>query len=266
MSGDAGPHEGDENTPRKHDGVADASDPGDVPDPADEETQVDEEARADGGGGPVRMPGPSPGERPQPSGRRNEQGIRVDPVVEAEHEPRRATISALVEDEPGVLSRVSGLVSRRQFNIESLTVGPTTVGNHSRLTMVVEEPDPGIDQVKKQLAKLKPVISVGELAEEAVTTELLLLKVRGDAPDEVQAITEMYGGSVVDAGPETITARVTGNEDKLDDALDAFERFGIIEIARTGQTALARGDTATVPGEEPGFSGEPTPHEPPHNQ
>lgn len=233
---------------------------------ADEPDHVDYRTRADGGSDSARMPGPAPDERPHPSGRRNEQGIRIDPAAEAEHEPRRATISALVEDEPGVLSRVSGLVSRRQFNIESLTVGPTTVENHSRLTMVVEEPDPGIDQVKKQLSKLKPVISVGELADDAVATELILLKVRGDEPDKVQAITEMYGGTTRDAGPRTITVQLTGDEDKIDDALDAFEQFGIIEVARTGQAALARGDTATVPGEEPGTSGEPTPHETPYSK
>jgi acetolactate synthase-1/3 small subunit len=202
--------------------------------------------------------GPEPEERPHPEGRRNSQGIRIDPEVEAEHEPRRAVISALVENEPGVLSRVSGLVSRRQFNIESLTVGPTTVENHARITMVVEEPDPGIDQIKKQLAKLKPVISAGELDDDAVRSELVLLKVQGDEPDKVHAVTEMYEGQTLDAGPRTITVQLTGNEQKIDDAIDAFRQFGIIEIARTGQTALARGDQATVPGEEPATSGEPT--------
>jgi acetolactate synthase-1/3 small subunit len=202
--------------------------------------------------------GPTPEERPHPEGRRNSQGIRIDPEVEAEHEPRRAVISALVENEPGVLSRVSGLVSRRQFNIESLTVGPTTVENHARITMVVEEPDPGIDQIKKQLSKLKPVISAGELDDDAVRSELVLLKVQGDEPDKVHAVTEMYEGQTLDAGPRTITVQLTGDEQKIDDAIDAFRQFGIIEIARTGQTALARGDQATVPGEKPATSGEPT--------
>ncbi len=214
-------------------------------------------ARADGGR-MAEMPGPAPDERPQPEGRRNTEGIRIDPVVEAEHEPRRAVISALVEDEPGVLARVSGLVSRRQFNIESLTVGPTTVDGHSRITMVVEETDPGIDQIEKQMAKLKPVISVGEVSGNAVCTELVLLKVRGEEPDKVHAVTEMYDGRTLDAGPRTITVQLTGDESKIDDALDAFRQFGIIEIARTGQTALARGDVPTAPGEKPGTAGEPT--------
>jgi len=204
------------------------------------------------------MAGPAPDERPQPEGRRNLEGHRIDPAVEAEHHSRRAVISALVEDEPGVLARVSGLVSRRQFNIESLTVGPTTVEGHSRITMVVEETDPGIDQIEKQMTKLKPVISVGEVSGDAVTAELVLLKVEGDEPDKVHAIANMYDGQTLDAGPETITVQLTGNESKIDDAIDAFGQFGIIEIARTGQTALARGNIPTAPGEKPGTAGEPT--------
>jgi acetolactate synthase-1/3 small subunit len=204
------------------------------------------------------LKGPTPDERPHPEGRRNSQGIRIDPEAEAEHEPRRAVLSALVEDEPGVLSRIAGLVSRRQFNIESLTVGPTTVEGHSRITMVVEEPDPSIDQIEKQLGKLKPVIAIGELDDDAVRTELVLLKVEGDEPDKVHAVTEMYGGQTLDAGPRTITVQLTGDEQEIDDAIDAFRQFGIIEIARTGYTALARGDQATVPGEMPGTADEPT--------
>jgi len=204
------------------------------------------------------LQGPKPEERPHPEGRRNAQGIRIDPAAEAEHEPRRAVLSALVENDPGVLSRIAGLFSRRQFNIESLTVGPTTVEDHSRITMVIEEPDPGIDQAEKQLAKLKPVISVGELDDDAVRTELVLLKVEGDEPDKVHAVTEMYDGQTLDAGPKTITVQLTGDEQEIDDAIDAFRQFGIIEIARTGYTALARGDQATVPGEKPGTANEPT--------
>ncbi len=205
-----------------------------------------------------RMPGPPPSERPHPEGRRNTEGIRIDPVVEAEHDPRRAVISALVDNEPGVLARVSGLVSRRQFNIESLTVGPTTVEGHSRITMVVEETDPGIDQIRTQMAKLPPVISVGEVAGNAITTELVLVKVRGDEPEKVHAVTQMYDGKTLDAGPRAIAVQLTGDESTIDDAIAAFEQFGILELARTGQTALARGDTPTAPGEKPATAGEPT--------
>ncbi len=197
------------------------------------------------------LQGPPPEERPHPDGRRNSQGIRIDPAVEAEPRTRTALVSALVEHEPGVLARVSGLFSRRQFNIESLTVGPTTVEGNARITLVVEETEPGIDQVKKQLGKLKPVLSVGELGDRAIRSELVLLKVNGDEPDKVHAVTQMYDGETLDAGPRTITVQLTGTHDSIEDAIDAFRQFGIIEIARTGPTALARGDTPTTPGEKP---------------
>ncbi|MFC7154814.1 acetolactate synthase small subunit [Halomarina halobia] len=196
------------------------------------------------------MRGPAPEERPRPAGRRSAQGIRVDPHAEATHEPRRTAISALVYHEPGVLAKVSGLVSRRQFNIESLTVGSTTNPETARITLVIEEPEPGVRQVEKQLLKLQPVISVRELGGDAVRRELVVLKVHGDEPDKVNAITQMYDGRTLDAGPRTITVEITGDEQKIDDAIDAFRQFGIRELARTGQTALARGDEWTTDAEE----------------
>ncbi|WP_122091031.1 acetolactate synthase small subunit [Halalkalicoccus subterraneus] len=196
------------------------------------------------------LQGPAPEERPRTAGRRNSQGMRIDPEVEAEPVPRRTVISALVENEPGVLAKASGLVSRRQFNIESLTVGTTTNPETSRITLVIEESDPGIRQVEKQLAKLLPVISVQELGDKAIQRELVIVKVHGDEPDKVQAVTEMYDGTVLDAGPRTISIEITGGEGKIDDAIDAFQQFGIRELARTGQTAIARGDVWTTDVEE----------------
>ncbi|WP_290819044.1 acetolactate synthase small subunit [Halovivax sp.] len=190
--------------------------------------------------------GPTPDERPTPDGRRNELGIRVDPAVEARREPRRTVISALVTHEPGVLSDVSGLFSRRQFNIESLTVGPTDDERLARITLVVEEPDPGIEQVKKQLRKLVPVRAVRELEPDAMRRELALVKVDAERPDEVVAVAEMYGAKSVDATPETATFEVTGSRQKIEAAIDAFGRFGIRELARTGTTALARGTDETA--------------------
>jgi acetolactate synthase-1/3 small subunit len=192
------------------------------------------------------LEGPEPEERQRPVGRRNAQGIRVDPDVEAERTPERTIISAYVEDEPGVLARVSGLFHRRQFNIESLTVGPTQNDGYSRITLVIEEPDTGIDQAKRQLQKVLPVVHVRELDDNPVASELVILKVDGEEPDKVQAITEMYDGRTLDAGPRTITVQITGDESKIDDAIDAFEQFGIREIARTGQAALARGEKETA--------------------
>jgi len=197
------------------------------------------------------LPGPGPDERLLPKGRRNKQGIRIDPEAEAEHQPERALLSALVKHEPGVLAEVSGLFSRRQFNIESLTVGATIDEDFARMTIVIEEPRPGIDQAKKQLEKLIPVISVRELDRDAVQRELVIVKVNGTEPDKVNAITDMYNGETLDAGPRTITVQLTGDHEKIDNALDAYRQFGIREIARTGYSALARGEAATAKVSEP---------------
>lgn len=196
------------------------------------------------------LSGPRPEERQMPEGRRSKQGIRLDPQNGAEQEPQRTIISALVKDEPGVLTEVAGLVSRRQFNIESLTVGSTTNPETSRITLLIEEPEGGIRQVKTQLEKLIPVISVRELGGCAVSRELIVMKVHGDKPAAVRAITEMYNGRTLDAGPQTITVEITGDEQKINDAIDAFDQFGIRELARTGQTALARGEIWTTHAEE----------------
>lgn len=189
--------------------------------------------------------GPGPQERARPEGRRNTQGIRIDPEVEAEPSPRRAVISALVKHEPGVLAEVSGLFSRRQFNIESLTVGATEQDDIARMTIVVEEPDPGVDQVEKQLQKLVPVISVTELDPGATRREVALIKVDGDKPDDINAIAEMYGGSAVDAGADAVTVEITGSQQKVDAAIEAFKQFGLREVARTGTVALERGTEET---------------------
>ncbi|WP_436935297.1 acetolactate synthase small subunit [Halovenus marina] len=197
------------------------------------------------------LPGPHPDERMQPSGRRNSQGIRIDPEVEATHEPERAVLSALVTHEPGVLAEISGLFSRRQFNIESLTVGPTMDEDLARMTIVIDETRPGIDQAKKQLEKRIPVISVRELEDTAVQRELAIVKVNGQRPDEVNAITDMYDGKTLDAGPRTITVELTGEESTIDAALDAYKQFGIREVMRTGDAALARGEAPTAQVKQP---------------
>ena len=196
------------------------------------------------------LAGPAPEDRPHPEGRRNAQGIRIDPEVEAEPPVRQAVLSALVANEPGVLARVAGLFHRRQFNIESLTVGTTENEKYSRITLVVEEDEPGLEQAKKQLEKLVPVVSVRELGRTAVRRELVLLKVHGDRPEAVQAVTEMFDGRTLDAGPWTITVELTGSPDKVEDAIDAFRQFGIRELTRTGTTALAAGEEWTTDAEE----------------
>ncbi|GAB3029036.1 acetolactate synthase small subunit [Natronobiforma cellulositropha] len=210
------------------------------------------------------LEGPPPEERPRPAGRRNSQGIRIDPEVEAEPDTRRTVISALVKHEPGVLADVSGLFSRRQFNIESLTVGPTEDDERARITLVIEEPEPGIEQAKKQLRKLVPVISVRELEPDAMRRELMLIKVNATRPDRVAAVAEMYGGQTVDATPETATVQITGSRQKIEAAIETFSQFGIREISRTGTTALARGveDTAARERPTPTYAEDGTPTSP----
>ncbi|GAA0299025.1 acetolactate synthase small subunit [Halarchaeum salinum] len=191
------------------------------------------------------LPGPAPEERPHPTGRRNKQGIRIDPEAEAEPKVRREVLSALVDHEPGVLAEVSGLFARRQFNIESLTVGPISTEGLARMTIVVEETDPGVEQAKRQLRKLVPVHAVREL-DDATERELALIKVSDDDPAGVAAVAEMYGGEAVEAGPEVVTVELTGTESEIDAAVEAFERFGVREVARTGTAALAGGTEFTA--------------------
>jgi acetolactate synthase-1/3 small subunit len=191
-----------------------------------------------------KMEGAAPEDREIPSGRRNSQGIRIDPEAEAEQTDRRAVISALVDHEPGVLANVSGLFARRQLNIESLTVGPTIDESKARMTIVVEEDEPGIEQAKRQLRKEVHAWSVREV-KGAIERELALIKVKGDDPAGVTAVAEMYGGQAVRADDEIITVELTGTEAETDAAIRAFEQFGVHEVARTGTAALASGTQST---------------------
>jgi len=205
---------------------------------------ADHGARRDG------LAGPGPDERARPTERRTSEGVRIDPETAASHPERRTTISALVKHEPGVLAEVTGLVSRRQFDIDSLTVGPTTNPETARLTLVIEEPEPGVRQVEKQLKKLVPVISVRELGRDAIRRELAVLKVHDDRPAAVESVVEMFGGRTLDAEPGTVTVEVTGSSAEVDRAVAAFQRFGVRELTRTGTTALARGEEWTTDAEE----------------
>ena len=194
------------------------------------------------------LEGPPPEERPTPTGKRTPEGQRVDPDPSPDPDHRRTVLSALVKHEPGVLARIAGLFSRRQFNIESLTVGPTAYQRHARITLVIAETEPGIAQAKKQFEKLVPVISVTELGEEAVDRELALIKVDGEHPDAISAVADMYDGQAVDVSAETVTVEITGPEMRIDAAIETFERFGIREVVRTGSAALAAGAQETAPG------------------
>ncbi|MFO7630438.1 MAG: acetolactate synthase small subunit [Prochlorococcaceae cyanobacterium] len=153
------------------------------------------------------------------------------------------TLSVLVEDESGALSRISGLFARRGFNIESLAVGPAEQAGVSRLTMVVEGDDRTLQQMTKQLDKLINVLAVTDLSTTpAVERELMLLKVasnpqnRGAIFDLVQA----FRAKVVDVADDAMTLEVVGDPGKLVALEQLLESFGILEIARTGKVALVR--------------------------
>jgi len=154
------------------------------------------------------------------------------------------TLSVLVEDKPGVLARISGLFSRRGYNIQSLAVGPTEEDGISRMTIVVSVDEFPLEQVTKQLNKLVNVIKIVELEPTAsVQRELVMLKVRADASvrSQVLEVTQMFRAKVVDVAPEAVTVEATGTEDKLAALRRMLEPYGIREIVQSGMVALARG-------------------------
>ena len=161
---------------------------------------------------------------------------------------RKHVLSILVENRPGVLTRIAGLFARRGFNIETLTVGPTDDGKFSRITLTVDGALHPIDQVTKQLHKLVNVLKIRDLEPAGtVTRELALFKIsaEGAARSEILEFTEIYRGRVVDTSKRSVTVEVTGGADKI----DAYERtvrgYGLIEMMRTGEIAMSRGRTET---------------------
>jgi acetolactate synthase I/III small subunit len=156
----------------------------------------------------------------------------------------RHTLSVLVEDKPGVLARVSGLFSRRGFNIESLAVGPTEHPEVSRMTIVVAVDDFPLEQVTKQLNKLVHVIKIVELEPAAsVQRELLLVKVRADpgVRSQVLEIVDLFRARTVDVTPEAVTIEATGTAEKISALLRNLEPYGIREMVQSGAIAVGRG-------------------------
>jgi acetolactate synthase-1/3 small subunit len=160
------------------------------------------------------------------------------------HTGRKHTLSILVENKPGVLTRVAGLFARRGFNIDTLSVGPTDDERYSRMTITLDGALHPIDQVTKQLHKLVNVLKIRDLEpSETVSRELAMFKVAadGEARGEVMQICEIFRGKVVDVTKRSLIVEVTGTTDKI----DAFERmvrpFGLVEMMRTGEIAISRG-------------------------
>ena len=161
----------------------------------------------------------------------------------------RHTLSVLVEDKPGVLARISGLVSRRGFNIDSLTVSSTEHPNVSRMTVVVDINETALEQVTKQLNKLIEVLEVVELnLSTLVQRELLLIKVRCDATarGEVVQLTQMFRCNVIDVGLDVVVIEATGTAEKLAALLAVLEPYGVREIAQSGLVAVSRGNKSVT--------------------
>ena len=153
------------------------------------------------------------------------------------------TISVLVEDEAGVLTRISGLFARRGFNIESLAVGPAEQAGVSRITMVVPGDEQVIEQLIKQLYKLISVLKVQDISQQpSVERELMLIKVNANAGNraEVIQITQIFRARIVDLSEEALTIEVVGDPGKSVAIIQMLNKFGIREIARTGKIALVR--------------------------
>lgn len=155
----------------------------------------------------------------------------------------RHTISILVENKSGALTRIAGMFSGRGFNIDTLNVGPTLDSTASRMTIVVRGDDKVLEQVTKQLDKLVDVIDVQDFRdEEYVDRELVLLRVTATSKTrpEVMQICDIFRAKIIDVQPETLAIEVTGTEGKINKFLMLMDRFGIKELTRTGKVALPR--------------------------
>jgi acetolactate synthase-1/3 small subunit len=157
----------------------------------------------------------------------------------------RHIISILLENEPGALSRVVGLFSQRNYNIESLTVAPTEDRTLSRLTITTIGDDRKIEQITKHLNKLIDVVKLVDLTEGShVERELMLVKVKASGAQraEIKRTTDIFRGQIVDVTSTVYSIQLTGTSDKLDSFLDAIGSSSVLEVARTGVTGVSRGE------------------------
>ncbi len=157
---------------------------------------------------------------------------------------RHHTIAALVQDKPGVLTRVASLFRRRGFNIASLAVGKSEQAGLSRMTFVVVGDQYTVDQATKQLDKLIDVVRVSDITnEDLVARELVLIKVKStpETRGEIIEMVHLFRANIVDVGTQTLVVEITGEEDKINALINLLEPFGIAEMMRTGRVAMVRG-------------------------
>lgn len=156
----------------------------------------------------------------------------------------RHVLSALVQNQPGVLAHVSGMLASRGFNIDSLAVGETEDPNLSRMTFVVHGDSADLEQVRKQLDKLVTIVKVQDIStEDFVERDLMLLKVKATPQQrsEIALLVEMFRARVVDISPDNLMVEISGQERKVEAFVELMRPYGILELARTGRIALVRG-------------------------
>jgi acetolactate synthase I/III small subunit len=164
------------------------------------------------------------------------------------HTGRKHVLSVLVENKPGVLTRISGLFARRGFNIDTLAVGPTEDESVSRMTIVLDGAAHPIDQVTKQLHKLVNVIKIRDLEpRDTIAREMALFKVSADGSSrgEIMQLAEIFRARIIDVSGRTVTIEVTGTADKIEAFEQMVRPFGLVEMVRTGEIAIARGKSQT---------------------
>lgn len=157
---------------------------------------------------------------------------------------KRQVLSILVENTAGVTSRISGLFSRRRYNIDSFSSGVTADPRFTRITIVTSGDELVLEQIEKQLAKLEDVLDIKKLEpDNSVTRELIMVKIRAKDTDRqaILNVTEIFHGKVVDVTHDSMIIELTGKQAKLDSFLDLLQGYGILELARTGLTGLTRG-------------------------
>ena len=159
---------------------------------------------------------------------------------------RKQALSLLVEYNPGVTSRISGLFSRRGYNIDSFSSGVTADPKYTRITIVASGDEQILDQIEKQLLKLEDVLDIKKLEPGfSVTRELILVKIRAKDTERqaVMNVTEIFHGKIVDVTHDSMVIELVGHQDKLDAFLDLLDGYEILELARTGITGLTRGSS-----------------------
>ena len=178
---------------------------------------------------------PSPSTNPQPPGS----------LERPDSGRKRHLLSALVQNQPGVLAHVSGMFSSRGFNIESLAVGETENTLLSRITVVVMGDDRHLDQVRKQLEKIVTVVKVHDISsEDYVERDLMLIKIHAPPAlrPEINALVQIFRGRILDVSPDQLMIEISGQEKKIEAFIEQVRPYGIHELARTGRIALVRGD------------------------